>query len=76
MEKEKILKILNITIIGVATTALVLLSYMLCWICFNLYTARCEEEFAVMIIGIIFTGTISWLLYTISVTWKEMREKH
>ena len=74
MEKEKIRKILNFVILGVASTVLVLVSYMLCYMCTNLYSMSCEEEFAAMTIGVIFIGVISGLLYLISVIWKEIRE--
>ena len=75
MEKEKIRKLLNFAILGTATTALVLVSFMLCYMCINLYIMDCEEEFAAILVGIILTGTISGLLYLISVVWKEIREK-
>ena len=73
MDKEKIRRILNILIIGVATTALILVSYMLSYICFNLCNSGCKEAFVGMIVGITLTGTIICLFYLILVIWKEIR---
>lgn len=51
MNKEKARKNLSIAFFGVATITVCLLSYMLSYICFNLYRIDCKEEFAAIIIG-------------------------
>ena len=76
MDKEKIRSRLSLALIGIATITIGLLSYALCYMCINLYNIGCKEEFAAVVIGVIFMGAISGLLYTISVTWKEVRENH
>ena len=62
----------GVTLIVLSTIALALSCYMLCSACFNLYKAGYMEEFAAMITGTIFTGTIAFLIYVILSTWKEL----
>ena len=64
-------KLLGITIALTGIT-LGLLSYGLCYMCFNLYRTGYIEEFAAMVIGAIFGGTMPGLIYIISATWKEL----
>ena len=71
MNKEKIKRIFNLPIITLG-----LLNYMLCYyICINLYSINYREEFAAMIIGIIFIGIILGIFYGIIMMWKEKKEK-
>ena len=74
MQKEKTRKILNLAIFSLSTIALGLLIYMLCYICFSLYNSDCREAFAAILVGIILTGAISGLFYTIVVIWEEIKD--
>ena len=60
-----------IATIAIATIALGLSSYELCYACFNLYRMGCEEEFAAMLLGAFFVGTIAGLVYIVVESIKE-----
>jgi len=63
---------LGVTIIVLSTIGLGLGCYTLCYACYNLYRIGCREEFAAMLIGIIYTVAIIALIYVILRTWKEI----
>ena len=64
------------TYIVLCTTLVTLLGYTLCYVCVRLYNMNYKEEFAAMVIGVIFIGVIMGFLYTILITWKELKEKN
>jgi len=74
-EKRKRMRLLLGKIVVILSTiGLGLGCYTLCYACYNLYRIGCKEEFATMLIGIIYTVAIIALIYVILRTWKEIKE--
>ena len=72
-EKRKRMRLLLGKIVVILSTiGLGLGCYTLCYACYNLYRIGCREEFAAVLIGIIYTVAIIALIYVILRTWKEI----
>jgi len=73
-KRKRIGLFLGRIVVILSTIGLGLGCYTLCYACYNLYRIGCKEEFAAMLIGIIYTIVIVALIYVILRTWKEIKE--
>ena len=76
MTKEKTRNKIRLATIRLSIVAISMLSYLLCYMCITLHNANCKGEVAGILFGSVIMGAIVGLIYTMSITWKELKAKN